>query len=80
VGQREAQTNGLDNVQFLGALPDVGKAALFSLCRAVVFPSHLRSEAFGECGLLEFIHEFTGMLAKQVQPQCAKDQADQHDR
>jgi len=35
------------NVHFLGALPDDDKIALFSLCRAVVFPSHMRSEAFG---------------------------------
>lgn len=41
------QTKGLTNVHFLGALPDADKLALFSLCRAVVFPSHLRSEAFG---------------------------------
>ena len=42
-----AQRMGLRNVHFLGALPDDDKYALFSLCRAVVFPSHLRSEAFG---------------------------------
>jgi glycosyltransferase involved in cell wall biosynthesis len=45
--QQEVIDNRLSNVKFLGALPDVDKAALFSLCRAVVFPSHLRSEAFG---------------------------------
>jgi glycosyltransferase involved in cell wall biosynthesis len=38
---------GLHHVHFLGALPDEDKDALLSLCRAVVFPSHLRSEAFG---------------------------------
>lgn len=38
---------GASNVHFLGALPDVDKFALNALCRAVVFPSHLRSEAFG---------------------------------
>jgi rhamnosyl/mannosyltransferase len=32
---------------FLGALPDDDKIALLSLCYAFVFPSHLRSEAFG---------------------------------
>lgn len=37
----------LGNVRFLGAAPDEDKAALLKLCRAVVFPSHLRSEAFG---------------------------------
>lgn len=45
--QREAQRRGLTNIEFLGALPDDDKNALMSLCRAVVFPSHLRSEAFG---------------------------------
>lgn len=45
--RKEVQTQGLNNVHFLGALPDADKHALFSLCRAVVFPSHLRSEAFG---------------------------------
>lgn len=34
-------------VFFLGALSDQDKVALFSLCYAAVFPSHLRSEAFG---------------------------------
>lgn len=37
----------LHNVRFLGGLPDADKAALLSLCHAFVFPSHLRSEAFG---------------------------------
>lgn len=41
------QRNGLSHVHFLGALPDADKLALYGLCRAVVFPSHLRSEAFG---------------------------------
>jgi len=37
----------LSNVHFVGALPEDDKAALLQLCYAVVFPSHLRSEAFG---------------------------------
>jgi rhamnosyl/mannosyltransferase len=37
----------LKHVQFLGALPDQDKVALLQLCYAVVFPSQLRSEAFG---------------------------------
>ena len=45
--RRAAGDRGLNNVHFLGALPDEDKLALFSLCRGVVFPSHLRSEAFG---------------------------------
>lgn len=42
-----AQRNGLTNVHFVGALNDEHKNALIQICRAVVFPSHLRSEAFG---------------------------------
>ncbi|WP_444925263.1 glycosyltransferase [Microbulbifer sp. TRSA002] len=38
---------GLNNVEFLGFVSDEEKAALYRLCGAVVFPSHLRSEAFG---------------------------------
>ena len=38
---------GLDNVELLGRVSDEDKAALFSLCTAVVLPSFLRSEAFG---------------------------------
>lgn len=37
----------LNNVQFLGYVSDEDKVALFKLSRAVVFPSYLRSEAFG---------------------------------
>lgn len=38
---------GLDKVHFLGQLPEVDKVALLQLSEAMVFPSHLRSEAFG---------------------------------
>lgn len=38
---------GLTNVVFPGFVSDVMKVALFRLARAVVFPSYLRSEAFG---------------------------------
>lgn len=37
----------IENIHFLGFLPDEDKRALLELCYAVVFPSHLRSEAFG---------------------------------
>jgi glycosyltransferase involved in cell wall biosynthesis len=37
----------LQNVYFVGALSDLDKIALLQLCAAIVFPSHLRSEAFG---------------------------------
>lgn len=37
----------LDNVTFAGNVNDETKVALFKLSKAVVFPSYLRSEAFG---------------------------------
>ncbi|WP_033570731.1 glycosyltransferase family 4 protein [Dickeya undicola] len=38
---------GLKNIHFLGAVTDEDKRTLFELCYSVVFPSHLRSEAYG---------------------------------
>ncbi|MGL3606256.1 glycosyltransferase [Rhizobium sp. G187] len=48
-GQLKAQATsaGLTNVHFLGAVSDLDKAALLELCTAFVFPSHMRSEAYG---------------------------------
>ncbi|WP_316503617.1 glycosyltransferase family 4 protein [Pantoea dispersa] len=43
----QAQSLGIDNIHFLGALQDDDKSALLQLCTCLVFPSHLRSEAFG---------------------------------
>jgi rhamnosyl/mannosyltransferase len=45
--RRHAKRLGLSAVRFLGALSDADKAALLELSYSVVFPSHLRSEAFG---------------------------------
>ena len=42
-----AERLGLTHVLFVGALDDADKVALLTLCYAVAFPSHLRSEAFG---------------------------------
>lgn len=42
-----AQQLKLKNIYFLGSLSDEDKKALLSLAYAFVFPSHLRSEAFG---------------------------------
>jgi len=44
---QQAERLGLDNVHFLGRVDDDEKVALIELSRAMVFPSHLRSEAFG---------------------------------
>lgn len=43
--QRAARNLG--NIHFFGALPDKDKIAILDLSRALLFPSHLRSEAFG---------------------------------
>ncbi|MEI7375741.1 glycosyltransferase family 4 protein [Dickeya chrysanthemi] len=43
----QAISLGLKNTHFLGALSDEDKCALLELCCGVVFPSHLRSEAYG---------------------------------
>jgi glycosyltransferase involved in cell wall biosynthesis len=42
-----AERLGLTHVMFVGALAEEDKIALLQLCYAMVFPSHLRSEAFG---------------------------------
>jgi rhamnosyl/mannosyltransferase len=44
--KRAAEQNS-HKIHFLGSLPDSDKVALLELCTAFVFPSHLRSEAFG---------------------------------
>lgn len=43
----KAQARDCGNVHFLGRISDEVKIALLHSCRAVVLPSHLRSEAFG---------------------------------
>jgi len=43
----QAAKLGVSNIHFVGFLTDENKVALLELCYAVVFPSHLRSEAFG---------------------------------
>lgn len=56
---------GLKKIHFLGALPDDDKVALLQLCRAVVFPSHLRSEAFG-ISLLEGAMYGKPMISSEI--------------
>ena len=55
----------LRHVIFLGALPDQDKAALLTLCHALVFPSHLRSEAFG-ISLLEGAMYGKPMISSEI--------------
>ncbi|MGH8852883.1 MAG: glycosyltransferase family 4 protein [Telluria sp.] len=45
--KEQAARLGLKHVMFTGAVDEADKAALLTLCYALAFPSHLRSEAFG---------------------------------
>ena len=45
--KRQASQLGLRNVLFAGQVSDAEKVALLQHCHAFVFPSHLRSEAYG---------------------------------
>lgn len=54
-----------DNVHFLGAVSENDKAALLKLCFATVFPSHLRSEAFG-VSLLEAAMHGKPMISCEI--------------
>lgn len=45
--QEQALQLGLTNVVFAGQVTDAEKVALLKNCRALVLPSHLRSEAYG---------------------------------
>lgn len=45
--RERAQRLNLSNIHFLGEISEEDKIALTTLCFGVVFPSHLRSEAFG---------------------------------
>lgn len=45
--RKMAAVSGNPNIHFLGQLPDEDKTALLSACLAFVFPSNIRSEAFG---------------------------------
>lgn len=61
----QAANLGLSNIQFLGQLPEEDKVALLTLCYAIVFPSHLRSEAFG-ISLLEGAMYGRPMLSSEI--------------
>jgi len=45
--KRQAQAAGIKNLHFAGFVSDEVKNRLLAECKAVVFPSHLRSEAYG---------------------------------
>ena len=45
--REQARQHGAQNVFFVGQISDTEKVALLRKCRALVLPSHLRSEAYG---------------------------------
>jgi glycosyltransferase involved in cell wall biosynthesis len=61
----QAAQLGLRNIHFLGFLPDADKVALLTLCYGVLFPSHLRSEAFG-ISLLEGAMYGKPMISSEI--------------
>ncbi|WP_339489344.1 glycosyltransferase family 4 protein [Pseudomonas sp. EL_65y_Pfl2_R95] len=61
----QAQRLGLNHVHFVGRLGDEDKVALLQLCSAIVFPSHLRSEAFG-ISLLEGAMYGKPMISSEI--------------
>ena len=63
--KRQAESLQLKNVHFLGALPEPDKVALLTLCYALAFPSHLRSEAFG-ISLLEGAMYGKPMISSEI--------------
>lgn len=61
----QSQQLGLKNVHFLGHLSNEDKVALLTLCYGVVFPSHLRAEAFG-VSLLEGAMYGKPMISSEI--------------
>jgi rhamnosyl/mannosyltransferase len=61
----QAQALELAHVHFAGRLGDEDKVALLQLCSAIVFPSHLRSEAFG-ISLLEGAMYGKPMISSEI--------------
>ena len=45
--KEHAKNLGVENIHFIGFLQEEDKAALLTISYAILFPSHLRSEAFG---------------------------------
>ena len=61
----QAAQLGLRNIHFLGFLPDADKVSLLMLCYGVLFPSHMRSEAFG-ISLLEGAMYGKPMISSEI--------------
>ncbi len=63
---QEAKKLGvLNQIVFTGFLPNEDKVCLYSLCLAFVFPSHLRSEAYG-VSLLEAAAFGCGLISCEI--------------
>lgn len=63
--REQAAALGLDHVHFVGRLGEEDKVALLQLCTAILFPSHLRSEAFG-ISLLEGAMYGKPMISSEI--------------
>jgi rhamnosyl/mannosyltransferase len=61
----QAERLKLNNVDFVGPVADDDKIALLTLCHALTFPSHLRSEAFG-ISLLEAAMFGKAMISTEI--------------
>lgn len=64
-GEELIRAAGLPNVTYLGPVSDDDKWALLQLCGTFVFPSHLRSEAFG-VALLEAARAGRAMISCEI--------------
>ena len=63
--REQAAALGLHHVHFVGRLGEEAKVALLQLCEAILFPSHLRSEAFG-ISLLEGAMYGKPMISSEI--------------
>ena len=63
--KQQALRLNLNNIHFIGQTDEQGKADLLAACYAVVFPSHLRSEAFG-ISLLEGAMFGKAMICSEI--------------
>lgn len=63
--KQQVHESGIKNIHFVGPVSDIDKSALLELCFGVVFPSHLRSEAFG-ISLLEGAMYGKPMISSEI--------------
>ncbi|MCL5975270.1 MAG: glycosyltransferase family 4 protein [Gammaproteobacteria bacterium] len=63
--KQQVHESGIENIHFVGPVSEIDKSALLELCFGVVFPSHLRSEAFG-ISLLEGAMYGKPMISSEI--------------